>query len=274
MSGLHKYDLARKHAFRRWAWSRLKEWSDLGKEQKSVQARRAPYFYLLGPDPQDWRVAGDYGIGRDRLVGVDSNPELVARARKQGLWAVEGDLADVLLFWCRPVAGVLADFCCNYRLDYIAHLWFAMAAVTGHSGCHVPAVINVQRGRENTQNFERVSRAKRQIELAQKGELQDCPSHIQRIIAKWPARPLTILQDVAMAASKNVAEYDEAVNYLVEMAQPYSYQSHVVTMDAIVIPTCGANLHPGKLIIPKVTTSTSRRVAALKAMRTQQGLAA
>lgn len=255
--GLDRYDLATKGAFRRWGWKCLAR-------MRPMQRSIGPYFYLLGPEPRDWRTAHELGIGRDSLIGVSWNADHVSTARGAGLWAVEGGLGDVLDAWHRPVRGVFADLCIPYSRQSMTDILDAIISLSRIQP--VPFVINIQRGREQSQDMRWVASSTPSPAMARQG---------------WTARHMGICLEFAGRFGGTTLVPGQPINYgdpviakalddVVMMSIPYSYRSRHVTMDAL---ACGGvGLISDGYWEPPNRPESMGRVAALKAMRTKAGL--
>jgi hypothetical protein len=148
--GLLNYKFGKKNIWRRWAWNKIKDYSELnGKKTKDLIG-----LYLIGSDDCDFKVAKEKGFNGLNLIGIDLEKEYVKNHRNNynGI-GICCSLQKLLFCWPKDfrLDFVNADFPCGITGDvkeFLSSLCFSSAIYK-----NTVIVMNFKRGREKGLNL-------------------------------------------------------------------------------------------------------------------------
>lgn len=135
--GLESYHSVRKEHYRNWVWNRLAE---------RVKTRRdAKVLYLVGPEDIDREVARKRGFKSHNLFAVDVSGKAVGNVRGAGGIAIQEEVENVLMTWPDHVDVVYLDTCdCFTGAKLLLLMCNRAKCVNGET----VIAINCMRGRE------------------------------------------------------------------------------------------------------------------------------
>lgn len=125
-------------------------WKSLaGLVPNSVDPKKEGYILALaGKRFLDRKVAKQHGFPEDRIIGVDTDPEVAEHNKKHGRIVIERELSEVMRAWSddRPVSVLIADFTGNGGTKYVQETIWNWAHLKAFEKCWL--VLNVSVGRE------------------------------------------------------------------------------------------------------------------------------
>lgn len=277
MKGLDSYQNGTKETWRGWQWNqivnRLCGCRELGPASTRNELRDKVVLYLVGPNDIDRQVAIKKGFRNENLIAVDFDRSRVDAVRKDGGFAVCGNLTHIAATWpaSKPVDAVIADFCCGLT-EEVGKFVEALVA-HGMLKDNGALSMNLLRGRDSINDEVRMVAGR--PGLKHRGDWAALLVASEIFKQKFDNKPVpegAKAGDIERLKSL-MEQYRKGIyNWL--LPSFYSYRSGVQLFDSVVMQFPSFAEKPGLPCVhtlpPKKILAAKRQIAATMAIRTMR----